>query len=75
MVPAGPCGARVVVVVGGLSRSAVGAGDGGGDLADVGAVEGAQDAGEVDGDVVVAEAGSDSEDAGFAVLTELTPGT
>jgi proline iminopeptidase len=34
------------VVVAGLSWSAVGAGDGGGDQADVGVVEGAQDAGE-----------------------------
>jgi hypothetical protein len=63
--PAGPGGGRVVVVVAGLSWSAVGAGDGGGDQADVGVVEGAQDLGEVDGDVVVAEAGGDAQDAGF----------
>src|SRR6266702_7505388 len=63
--PAGPGGARVVAMAARLSRSAVGAGDGRGDQADVGVVEGAQDAGEVDGDVVVAEAGCDSQDAGF----------
>ena len=62
---AGPGGARVVVAVAGLSWSAVGACDGGGDQADVGLVEGAQDLGEVDGDVVVAEAGGDAQDAGF----------
>jgi len=63
--PAGPCGARVVAVVAGLSWSAVRAGDGGGDQGDVGVVEAAQDAGEVDGDVVVAEAGGDAQDGGF----------
>src|SRR5271165_6760138 len=65
MASAGPGGARVVAAVSGLSWSAVGAGDGGGDPGDVGVVEAAQDAGEVDGDVVVAEAGGDSEDGGF----------
>jgi hypothetical protein len=63
--PAGPGGARVVAVAARLSRSAVGAGDGRGDQGDVGVVEGAQDTGEVDGNVVVAEAGGDSQDAGF----------
>src|SRR5450755_400419 len=63
--PAGPCGARVVVVMPGLAWSAVRAGDGVGDQGDVGTVEAAQDAGEVDGDVVVAEAGCDSQDGGF----------
>src|SRR5271165_7413539 len=63
--PAGPGGARVVAAAARLSWSAVGAGDGGGDQGDVGVVEVAQDAGEVDGDVVVAEAGGDSEDGGF----------
>src|ERR1700731_2005324 len=65
MVRAGPDGALVVVVVPGLSWSAVGAGDGGGDQGDVGVVEAAQDAGEVDGEGVVAEAGCDWQDAGF----------
>ena len=36
-----------------------------GDQGDVGVIEAAQDAGEVDGDVVVAEAGGDSEDGSF----------
>ena len=61
----GAGGARVVAAVTGLSRSAVRAGDGSGDQGDVGVVEAAQDAGEVDGDVVVAEAGCDSQDPGF----------
>jgi hypothetical protein len=58
-------------VVPGLSRwwpgcrLSVGAGDGGGDPGDVGTVEAAQDAGEVDGDVLVAEAGRDAQDGGF----------
>ena len=65
MVSAGPGGGRVVAAVAGLSGSAVGAGDGGGDPGDVGVVEAAQDAGEVDGDVVVAEAGGDAQDGGF----------
>ena len=62
---AGPGGARVAAAVTGLSWSAVRAGDGGGDPGDVGVIEAAQDAGEVDGDVVVAEAGGDSEDGSF----------
>src|ERR1039457_6146455 len=49
----------------GLSWSGVRAGDGGGDRGGVGVVEAAQDAGEVDGDVVVAEAGGDAQDGGF----------
>src|ERR1017187_1283813 len=64
MVSAGPGGARVGVVVAWLPLS-VRAGDGGGDQGDVGTVEAAQDAGEVDGDVVVAEAGGDAQDGGF----------
>src|ERR1017187_964469 len=44
---------------------AVGSGDRGGDEADVGLVEVAQAAGEVDGDVVVGEAGSDPQDVVF----------
>ena len=48
-----------------LSRSAVRAGDGRGDQGDVGVVEGAQHAGEVDGDGGVAEAGGDAQDAGL----------
>jgi len=63
--PAGPGGARVVAVATWLSWSAVGAGDGSGHHGDVGVVEAAQDAGKVDEDVVVAEAGGDSEDGGF----------
>ncbi len=65
MVSAGPGGVRVVVAVAGLSWSAVRAGDGGGDQGDVGRVEAAQDAGEVDGAVVVAEAGGDAQDGSF----------
>src|ERR1700734_1695665 len=65
MVSAGPGGARGVVVVPGLSGSAVRVGDGCGDQGDVGGGEAAQDAGEVDGDVVVAEAGGDAQDGSF----------
>src|ERR1700735_1355726 len=65
MVSAGRGGARVVVVVPGLSWAAVRVGDGCGDQGDVDGVEAAQDAGEVDGDVVVAEAGGDAQDGSF----------
>ena len=57
----GAGGARVVAVAARLSWSAVGAGDGRGDQGDVGVVKGAYDAGEVDGDVVVTEAGGDAQ--------------
>ena len=64
-VPRRAGGARVVAVVAGLSWSAVRAGDGDGEPGDVGVVEAVQDAGEADGDVVVAEAGGDAQDGRF----------
>src|ERR1700727_2223561 len=62
---AGPGGARGVVGGPGVLWSAVRVGDGWGDQGDVYGVEAAQDAGEVDGDVVVAEAGGDAQDGSF----------
>src|SRR5712691_4375029 len=51
------------VVRGGSARpAAVGSGDGGGDESDVDVIEVAEAAGEVDGDVVVGEAGGYTQD-------------